>query len=110
MVYRSDLLKEAGVDKLPQTWAELKAASAAVKKTGKPGFGFPAGSSSSGAIWFLANYHWWSNGKALVVQKDDGTYALGRDAEDIADAMTYFKSFSTTATCPSRSSRRSDCA
>jgi len=70
MVYRTDLLKEAGVDKLPDTWAELHAASAQVKqRTGKAGFGFPAGSSASGAIWFAANYHWWSNGKGMVVQK-----------------------------------------
>ena len=76
MVYRTDLLKEAGISNLPQTWAELREASAEIyKKTGKAGFGFPAGSSASGAIWFLANFYWWSNGKALIVQKPDGSYA-----------------------------------
>ena len=49
MVYRSDLLQEAGIANLPQTWTELRQASAEVfKKTGKAGFGFPAGSSASG--------------------------------------------------------------
>ena len=94
MVYRTDVLKEAGIDKLPQTWAELRDDARAVyKRTGKTGFGFPAGSSASGAIWFLANSYWWSNGKAMMVQKPDGSYAIGLTAADIAEAMHYFKSF-----------------
>src|SRR3954469_23449443 len=94
MVYRTDLLKEAGVAKLPETWAELHDASAAVfQKTGKAGFGFPAGSSASGAIWFLANFCWWSNGKALIIQKPDGSFAMDLTPADVADAIRYFKSF-----------------
>lgn len=94
MVYRTDLLKEAGVAKLPETWAELHDASAAVlQKTGKAGFGFPAGSSASGAIWFLANFYWWSNGKALIIQKPDGSFAMDLTPADVADAIRYFKSF-----------------
>jgi multiple sugar transport system substrate-binding protein len=94
MVYRTDLLEEAGVDKLPTTWEELRQASAAVqKKTGKAGFGFPAGSSASGAIWFLANFYWWSHGKALIVQKSDGSYAIGLTPADVAEAMGYYKSY-----------------
>jgi multiple sugar transport system substrate-binding protein len=94
MVYRSDLLKEAGIDKLPTTWEELRQASEAVyKKTGKAGFGFPAGSSASGAIWFLANFYWWSHGKALIIQKSDGSYAVGVTPADVAEAMRYFKSY-----------------
>ena len=96
MVYRTDLLKEAGVSKLPETWKELHDASAQVKqRTGKTGFGFPAGSSASGAIWFLANFYWWSNGKAMVVQNANGTYGMNLTAADIADSMRYFKSFIT---------------
>ena len=94
MVYRSDLLREAGIAALPQTWAELRQASTEIfKKTGKAGFGFPAGSSASGAIWFLATSYWWSNGKALIVAKNDGSFDIGLTAEDIADCMKYFKSF-----------------
>ena len=71
MVYRTDLLKKAGIEKLPTSWEELRDDSAEViKKTGKAGFGFPAGSSASGAIWFLANFYWWSHGKALIVQSE----------------------------------------
>ena len=96
MVYRTDLLKEAGISKLPETWKELHDASAQVKqRTGKTGFGFPAGSSASGAIWFLANFYWWSNGKAMVVQNANGTYGMNLTAADIADSMRYFKSFIT---------------
>ena len=94
MVYHTDVLKEAGVMKLPETWQELHDASAQVKqRTGKAGFGFPAGGSASGAIWFLANFYWWSNGKAMVVQKPDGTYGMDLTVADIADSMRYFKSF-----------------
>lgn len=94
MVYRSDLLKQAGIEKLPQTWAELRQASETIyKKTGKAGFGFPAGSSASGASWFIATSYWWSNGKALIVKKPDGTYDIGLGESDIADCMKYLKSF-----------------
>jgi multiple sugar transport system substrate-binding protein len=94
MVYRTDLLKQAGITKLPDTWKELHDDSALVKqRTGKAGFGFPAGGSASGAIWFLANFYWWSDGKAMVVQKPDGTYGMNLTAADIADAMRYFKSY-----------------
>jgi multiple sugar transport system substrate-binding protein len=94
MVYRTDLLKQAGIDRLPRDWKELRDDSAEVlKKTGKAGFGFPAGSSASGAIWFLANFYWWSNGKALIVQRDNGSYALGLTADDIAECMKYYKDF-----------------
>lgn len=94
MVYRTDLLKQAGIEKLPTTWDELRADSAAVyKKTGKAGFGFPAGSSASGAIWFLANFYWWSHGKALIVQKPDGSYGIGLTAADVVASMKYFKQY-----------------
>jgi len=109
MVYRTDLLKEAGIDKLPDTWTQLHDDSAQVKKrTGKTGFGFPAGGSSSGAIWFLANFYWWSNGKAMVVQKPDGTYGMNLTVADIADCMHYYKSFLTEGHNPTSNLSASD--
>ena len=109
MVYRTDVLKEAGITKLPDTWAELHDASAQItKRTGKAGFGFPAGGSASGAIWFLANYYWWSNGKAMVVQKPDGSYGMNLTAADIADSMRYFKSFLTEGHNPTSDLSASD--
>src|SRR5262249_61066391 len=62
-------------------------------RAGRAGFAFAAGSSAAGAIWFLAKSSWWSNGKALIVAKNDGYYDIGLAAEDIAECMTYFKSF-----------------
>jgi multiple sugar transport system substrate-binding protein len=109
MVYRTDLLKQAGIDKLPATWKELHDDSAQVKqRTGKAGFGFPAGGSASGAIWFLANFYWWSNGKAMVVQEPDGKYGMNLTAADIADAMRYFKSFLTEGHNPTSNLSASD--
>jgi multiple sugar transport system substrate-binding protein len=109
MVYRTDILKEAGVTKLPETWEELHDVSSQIyKRTGKAGFGFPAGGSASGAIWFLANFHWWSNGKAMVVQKPDGTYGMNLTAADIAESMRYFKSFLTEGHNPTSNLSASD--
>ncbi len=94
MVYRTDLLDEAGVTEIPRTWDELRDASRAVhKKTGKVGFGFPAGSASSNTIWFLANYYWWSNGYALVVEADGGGFETGITVDEIVEAMQYYHSF-----------------
>jgi multiple sugar transport system substrate-binding protein len=109
MVYRTDLLKDAGITKLPETWAELHDDSAQVKqRTGKAGFGFPAGGSASGAIWFLANFYWWSNGKAMVVQKPDATYGMNLTVSDITDCMRYFKSFLTEGHNPTSNLSASD--
>ena len=94
MVYRTDLLKQAGIESLPTTWEDIRKDSEAVyKKTGKTGFGFPAGSSASGAMWFLANFYWWSHGKELIVQKPNGSYAIGLTLEDVTESMNYYKKF-----------------
>ena len=94
MVYRTDLLKEAGIERLPTTWEDIRKDSEAVyKKTGKTGFGFPAGSSASGAMWFLANFYWWSHGKELIVEKPNGSYAIGLTPADVTESMNYYKKF-----------------
>ena len=94
MVYRTDLLAEAGVTEIPRTWDELRDASRTVhEKTGKVGFGFPAGSASNNSIWFLANYYWWSNGKELVVEADGGGFETGITVDEIVEAMQYYHSF-----------------
>ena len=71
MVYRSDVLKDAGIYTLPTTWEDLKADSNQVHaKTGKTGFGYPAGSASSGSHLVPGQLYWWAHGKALIVQQD----------------------------------------
>lgn len=90
MVYRTDVLEEAGITDLPTTWDELKAASSTVKeKTGNSGFAFPGASQ----VWFPVNYYLWSNEKGFVVEDGNGGYKLGVTKDDVAEAMTYFKSF-----------------
>jgi multiple sugar transport system substrate-binding protein len=94
MVYRTDLLKQAGVTEIPKTWEELRAASLKVHQvTGKIGFGFPAGSGATNTMWFIANYYWWNHGRALVVNKPGGGYGLGLDQNDIAGAIRYFDDY-----------------
>jgi multiple sugar transport system substrate-binding protein len=94
MVYRTDMLKAAGVAAIPKTWEELRAASLKVHQaTGKTGFGFPAGSAASNSIWFLANYYWWNHGRALVVGKPGGGFALGLDQNDVVGAIDYFADY-----------------
>jgi len=94
MVYRTDLLKQAGVTEIPRTWQQLRDASLKVHQvTGKIGFGFPAGSAAANSIWFLANYYWWNHGKALVVNKPGGGFEPGLDQTDIAGAIRYFDDY-----------------
>ncbi len=94
MVYRTDLLKQAGVAVIPKTWEELRAASLKIHQvTGKIGFGFAAGSAATNSIWFIANYYWWNHGRALVVAKTGGGFGLGLDQNDIADAIRYFDDY-----------------
>ena len=73
MIYNKDLLKAAGYDKSPDSWDELRKASQAVKeKTGKAGWGFPAGTCGTPTIWFLTNFYIWSKGWAFVDQQPNG--------------------------------------
>lgn len=90
MVYRTDLLEQAGVSELPVTWDDLKAASTAVhEKTGASGFAFAA----ANQIWFPVNYWLWSNGAGFVVDDGNGGYKVGVEQAQLVEAMTYFKSF-----------------
>jgi multiple sugar transport system substrate-binding protein len=94
MIYRTDVMAEAGIDAPPATWQELLEDARRVKEqTGKIGFGFAAGASSANTIWFLANYYWWSNGAALVVEDGNGGYTTGITAEQIAEAIEYYGTF-----------------
>jgi len=93
MIYRTDVLEEAGIDEIPTTWDALRDASRKIhEKTGKVGFGFPAGSGSQNTIWFLANYYWWSNGHGLVVADGDD-FTTGITVDEIAGAMEYYDSY-----------------
>jgi multiple sugar transport system substrate-binding protein len=97
MIYRTDVMAETGIEAPPQTWEELLEDARAVKeRTGKIGFGFAAGASSANTIWFLANYYWWSNGAALVVEDGRGGVATasitleGRNARPVVSGGRVF--------------------
>lgn len=93
IAYNEDLLKEAGVEP-PATWEDLQAASRTIyEKTGKAGFGFPAGSAALNTVWFIANYYWWSNGATLITKGDDGKYTTGVSEEMVAETIDYLNSF-----------------
>ena len=94
MVYNTDVMKAAGIAKIPETWDELLAASRTVKaKTGKIGFGFAAGTSAANTIWFLANFNWWSDGGTLVEDDGKGGYKVGIEPAQVASVFKYFDTF-----------------
>jgi|TARA_B110000908_G_C10265049_1_gene462966 multiple sugar transport system substrate-binding protein len=90
MVYRTDLLAEAGITEFPTTWNNLLEDSRSVKETtGKTGFAFPA----ANQIWFPVNYYLWSNGSELITADGNGGYTIGSSRDQIVEAMNYFKSY-----------------
>ncbi len=100
MVYRPDLLEEAGVAEFPDTWEELHETAKILTKdtngdgrTDQYGYCFPAGSGPDGSIWFLANAYLWSNGKTFIQEDGKGGWMVGVTPEDVADAMAYFQWF-----------------
>lgn len=95
MIYNTDLLKAAGYDKFPTTWNDLRNASKAVTdKTGKAGWGFPAGACGTPSIWFFTNFYMWSKGWAYVEQAADGKkYEMKITPDQIAEAFDYYKSY-----------------
>lgn len=90
MVYRTDVLAEAGITDMPTTWDELRDASRTIKdKTGKTGFAFPA----ANQVWFPVNYYMWSNGSEFISADGSGGFKVGASRDQIVDAMRYFKSY-----------------
>ena len=93
MVYNTDVMAEAGIEAVPETWDELLEASRKAKEVGKIGFGFAAGTSAANTIWFLANFNWWSDGGSLVVDDGAGGYEVGISADQVASVIDYFKTY-----------------
>jgi multiple sugar transport system substrate-binding protein len=90
VVYRTDVLEEAGIDALPKSWADLRQASETIKeKTGKTGFAFAA----ANQMWFPVNYYIWSNGGNFIESNGEGGFQVGVTKAQVADAMSYFKGY-----------------
>lgn len=91
MVYNTEIMAEAGIERIPQTWDELLDAARKVRaETGHIGFGFAAGASAANTIWFLANFYWWSDGASLIVDDGEGGYEVGIEPEHVARVIEYF--------------------
>lgn len=94
MVYRKDLLEQAGIGEFPTTWDGLREASRQIKeKTGAYGWTIPSGSASTNSIWFFLNFYWWSHGWSLVERGDDGKYVMKITPEQMAEGFEYYKSY-----------------
>ncbi len=95
MIYNKELLKAAGYEKFPTNWNDLRAASKAVmEKTGKAGWGFPAGTCGTPTIWFITNFYQWSKGWAYIEQQPNSTkYEMKITPDQIAEAFDYYKSY-----------------
>jgi len=101
MLYRADILEEVGHDSFPSDWEGLFEFSRTIhEETGKVGFGIPAGSGGSNSIWFLANYYWWSHGKALIEETGDGGFAIGLEESDVVEMLDYYARFFEEAGLP----------
>ncbi len=94
MMYNTDLFAQAGLKDFPTTWTGLREASRTInQKTGKAGWGFPAGSCATPSIWFYMNYYFWSNGPGWMDRAADGKYVMGVTPELAQEALEYYKSY-----------------
>lgn len=101
ITYRKDFFEEVGIVGFPDdSWSHFKQVAKKLTRDrdgdgviDQYGFAFPAGSGSTGGMWFLVNYFIWSHGYTFMKQAADGTWGLGVDTKAIAEAMRYFNSF-----------------
>jgi multiple sugar transport system substrate-binding protein len=63
------------------------------RKTGKTGFGFPAGSCGTPAIWFFLNFYWWSKGWNLIDKAPDDKFFMNITPDQIASGFDYYNQF-----------------
>ncbi|MCZ8309495.1 MAG: sugar ABC transporter substrate-binding protein [Magnetospirillum sp.] len=94
MMYNTEMFAQAGITAFPTSWDGLRAASRTVaQRTGKAGWGFPAGSCATPSIWFYINYFFWSNGPGWIDKAADGKYVMGVTPAQAQEALEYFKSY-----------------
>jgi multiple sugar transport system substrate-binding protein len=94
MIWNKDLFAAAGIAEFPRTWESLRAASQAIhQKTGKTGWGFPAGSCGTPTIWFVLNFYWWSKGPGLIDRMPDGKYRVSMTPAEIQDGFDYYNRY-----------------
>lgn len=87
MYYNRDLMEQAGVEEVPETWEELREAAAAIAALGEDTYGFGLqGAEIETDVYFY--YALWSQGGNLI--EEDGTSGL--DSEAAFEAARLYKS------------------
>lgn len=99
IAYRPDAFDDVGLEAFPGTWEELLEASADLTRDtdgdgriDQNAFCFSGGAGVNSSMWFMANYHLWSNGGSLV-EPSDGDWVVGTDADLLAQTMAYFAEY-----------------
>ena len=94
MIWNKDLFAQAGITEFPKDYESLRAASQAIhQKTGKTGWGFPAGSCGTPTIWFALNFYWWSKGPGLIDQGPDGKFRVAMTSAQIQEGLDYYNRY-----------------
>jgi multiple sugar transport system substrate-binding protein len=94
MIWNKDLFAQAGITEFPKDYESLRAASQAIhQKTGKTGWGFPAGSCGTPTIWFALNFYWWSKGPGLIDQGPDGKFRVAMTPAQIQEGLDYYNRY-----------------
>ncbi|WP_159622355.1 ABC transporter substrate-binding protein [Ruania rhizosphaerae] len=102
MVYREDVLADAGVSGTPSDWPEmLDVAGQITDSSGGEvsGFCFAAGAQQQAAQWFAINYYMWNNDFQLI-ENNGGDWSVGATQDQLAGAIDYFNSFFTEGITP----------
>src|SRR5699024_7854492 len=79
LVYRPDVLEQAGITDTPSDWEELADVSAKITEDSGgdvSGFAFAAGAQFSSAQWFPINYYLWAHGSQLI-EADGDRWSVG---------------------------------
>ena len=91
MIWNKDLFAASGVTVFPKDFETLRAASQTIhQKTGKTGWGFPAGSCGTPTIWFVLNFYWWSKGPGLIDLTPDGKFRVSMTPAEIKEGLDYY--------------------
>lgn len=102
LVYRPDVLADAGISETPETWEEFQTVAETITaKSGGSvsGFCFAAGAPQSSAQWFPINYYLW-NHDTFLIRNEGGEWEAGVSQAELEDTIDYFNTFFTNGTTP----------
>ncbi|MDN3310982.1 sugar ABC transporter substrate-binding protein [Microbacterium oryzae] len=102
LVYRPDVLEDAGVTATPETWEEFQKVAERITEDSDGavnGFCFAAGAQQSAAQWFPINYYLW-NHDSFLIENEGGSWQVGVTQDELAETIDYFNTFFTSGTTP----------